>query len=155
MRAVTHYNDFDNQKKILLNAYNSLENGGYLIIQLSSGSKENCKLRSDIVNHPSLERGENGEGKYLWLSIKEFESILKEIGFKKINLAGYATPCSWGPEEQWLRAHENEYKLAKKDKDCNKIALLDKHRTNFLLEANKIIESLLIQRMFIPKSQFV
>lgn len=128
MRAVNHYNTPKQQSAILQNAYQSLEEKGVLISQVSSGTEENCRLRSDIVNLESLSCTSGGEG-YHWTSIAEYCELLVGVGFCDIEVAGYAPSGHWTPEEQWERFHQNH------DDES------DETRIWFLKEAYSLIES--------------
>ncbi len=109
-RAVVHYNSKEKQQELFNKIFESLKEGGYFVHQLSSGSEENCKLRSDIVNIKSLGRAVAGF-KYKWLSEKDCLSRMKKAGFKENFVVGYAPTNSWGPQEQWDRF--NKKKLMK------------------------------------------
>ncbi|OGC83001.1 MAG: hypothetical protein A2788_00520 [Candidatus Abawacabacteria bacterium RIFCSPHIGHO2_01_FULL_46_8] len=137
MRAVNHYNAIDKQLDILKNARQALKRGGFLVSQISSGSKDNCALRSKIVNLKSLGRAAAGES-YHWTAMPEYSTLLKKAGFKNIAVAGYAPDCQWSPEEQWNRFHKKEAAAAKGD--IKKIAAIDRRRKIFIKEAYAIID---------------
>lgn len=130
IRSVLHYNSLNRQEEILKNIYKHLKSNGFLVTQISSGSKENCELRTDIVNLKSLGRTKTGD-EYKWINEEEFLKLTNKVGFKS-NLAGYAPPCSWSPEEQWNRFNSN-----------------DKNKENYLKESEEIIKKYL--KMFSAK----
>lgn len=138
MRAVNHYNSPEKQLEILKSAFKSLKTGGFLISQISSGSRENCELRSVIVNLKSLGRAAEGEN-YHWTSVEEYSDFLKETGFKNISVAGYAPDCHWSPEEQWDRFHEKETKEAEAENKTRKINEINIRKKIFLDEAYSLI----------------
>lgn len=138
MRAVLHYNTSENQNKILKDVYNSLNNGGYFVLQDSSGSKENCDLRSELVN--IIELGRAGAGSYHWITLGEYEDMLKQAGFVHISRAGYAPSNTWGPESQWERFNGDMTKKVKQSGD-NKLSIeLEERKNTYLDKAYKIIE---------------
>ncbi len=138
MRAVLHYNTPENQKMILKNIYNSLKKGGYLVHQNSSGNKENCELRSAIVNIPEL--GRAGSGNYHWVSEEEYDSLLKEAGFTEIIHGGYAKANSWGPEEQWDRFNAEITKDAVENNNQEELSEIEARKKIYLEKTYKIIE---------------
>ncbi len=138
MRAVTHYNEPKQLKKLLKNVFKGLRCGGFLITQLSSGNKENCELRSKIVNLKSL--GRAGAGKYKWTTGEEYGGLLHEAGFSEYEIVGYAPPCSWGPEEQWERFNNERLRSAKALGEKKKVAQILKEKNVYLKEAKKLIE---------------
>lgn len=140
MRAVNHYNPPNKQLEILKSSLLSLKEKGFLISQISSGSKENCELRSAIVNLPSLERGAKGEN-YHWTSIEEYISFLEKTGFGNINVAGYAPDCKWSPEEQWDRFHAKETTEAQNLNNITKLEIINKNRERFLSDSYDLIRT--------------
>lgn len=135
-RAFIHYNPKNTQQKLMNKIFSSLKKGGFFVHQMSSGSKENCKLRSDIVNLRSLGRAAPSQ-KYSWITEKECLKMMKLAGFKENVVAGYAPDNSWSPQEIWERANKKRFDEAKEPRV--KI-LLEKKRIAFLSEANKLIE---------------
>ena len=138
MRAVLHYNIPENQIRILQNIYTSLKTGGYLVHQNSSGSKENCELRSALVNIPEL--GRAGEGEYHWVSEDEHDSLLRKVGFMENVHAGYALENAWGPEEQWERFHGYEIQKRREEGDGSYLAQLEIKKETYLKKAYELIE---------------
>ena len=138
MRAVLHYNTPPNQKLILKNIFNSLKAGGYLVHQNSSGNKENCELRSALVNIPEL--GRAGAGNYHWVSEEEYLSLTKEVGFSNTITAGYAKANFWGPDEQWDRFNSEITKKALENNDENTLLEIEMRKKAYLEKAYKLIE---------------
>lgn len=138
MRAVLHYNVQEKQVLIIKNIFNSLKKDGYLVHQNSSGNKENCELRSVLVNIPEL--GRAGAGNYHWISEEECLSLTKEIGFSETVQVGYARANSWNPEEQWDRFNQNITKKAQEDGNVFELKEIEKRKGIYLKKANKLIE---------------
>jgi len=138
MRAVNHYNPLEKQLEILKSARESLKEGGFLISQISSGSRENCMLRSEIINLKSLGRAAEGES-YHWTSVDEYSGLLKKTGFKNIEVVGFAKDCKWSPEEQWDRFHSKETQEAVESGNTEKIKVIENHKETFLREAYALI----------------
>ena len=128
MRAVLHYNSHEMQKQIMINIFNSLRTGGLLIHQYSSGNEENCRLRSAINNLPSLERGGNGD--YRWITTAECSQLTASVGFKNCFITS-SNPNSWTVSEQWERFHKSS-NLNADD--------LGKKRKIFFADASTLIE---------------
>lgn len=144
MRAVNHYNPWEDQVAIMKNAHANLADGGFLLNQLSSGSRENVSLRTVIIHLPSLVYGRNvGKVGYRWVAEDEYPILCAEAGFSNTQLAGYAPGNAWGPMEQWERMNGNRLHEAEESRDEQLIAALHKHRDNFISEANTLIESYL------------
>lgn len=139
MRAVNHYNSLEKQLEILKSALKALREKGYLISQISSGSEENCRLRSEICNLKSLGRAVEG-GNYHWTSIEEYEKLLEEAGFKNNIVVGQAPDCTWTPEEQWDRFNEKEMRSMVEANNTEKITEINNKREIFIKEAYKIVE---------------
>lgn len=137
MRAVLHYNSHDNQLVILKDVYNSLNTGGYFVHQNSSGNKENCELRSLIVNIDEL--GRAGAGSYHWVSEGEYKELLGKVGFVDVIHAGYATANSWGPDQQWERFNGKLTEKAKLDNDESLLVEIENRKEVYLTKANKLI----------------
>ncbi|MFA6072225.1 MAG: class I SAM-dependent methyltransferase [Janthinobacterium sp.] len=135
MRAVLHYNSADDQLSILHNMYNSLLDGGHLVHQASSGNEENCALRSEIVNLPSL--GRAGAGKYSWLSLDKIIEFTRSVGFTVVDVE-YAQSNAWSAEEQWDRF--NSAKLAEISGNESAMREYFERRDRFLTEANALIK---------------
>lgn len=137
-RALIHYNSAEKQQEIFNKIFQSLKKGSYFVHQLSSGSKENCELRSNIVNIPSLGRAVNNFH-YKWLSEKECLAMMKTAGFKENEVIGYAPANSWGPQEQWDRFNKKitDEAIA----SGNKILLkeIEQKKIIYLNEANDLI----------------
>lgn len=138
-RALIHYNSAEKQQGIFNKIFESLKQGGYFVHQLSSGSKENCELRSNIVNIKSLGRAVAGF-KYKWLSEEECLSMMKKAGFKENAVVGYASPNSWGPQEQWDRFNKKATDEAKASGDKKLLEEIEKKKSIYLKEANSLIE---------------
>lgn len=141
MRAVLHYNKPQEQTTILRNIYNTLHTGGYFVHQVSSGSEENSRLRSSIVNLSSL--GRAGHGDYHWTSVDETIALHRKAGFSETALGGYAPPCSWSPEEQWERFNGKSFTEAILGDDGVALEALRLRKTRYLSEARKVIEKYL------------
>lgn len=139
MRAVIHYNKQENQQKIFDKIFKTLKKGGYLVHQNSSGSKENCELRSAIVNLRSLGKVVSDEN-YKWVSEEECIKMANKAGFKDNKVAGYAPSNAWGPEEQWDRFNKKKTEEAILLNNKTEIELIKKRREIYLQEANKLIE---------------
>jgi hypothetical protein len=137
MRAVLHYNSPDNQISILKDVYNSLNSGGYFVHQNSSGNKENCELRSLIVNIQEL--GRAGAGNYHWVSEDEYIELLKKVGFTEIVHSGYAPENSWGPDQQWDRFNKEITDKALIDKNQATIDEIEDRKKKYLTKANQLI----------------
>ncbi len=137
MRAVLHYNPSSVQVEIINNVYTCLKKGGYFINQDSSGKKENCELRSALINLPELEM--TGSGKR-WSSEDENMSMLQNAGFTNTVLAGYAAPNSWTPEEQWERFNGFRQSEAARLGDTQKVIELESKQKAFLERATEVIE---------------
>jgi hypothetical protein len=141
-RAVIHYNPAEMQQSIFNKIFDALKNGGYFIHQLTSGSKENCKLRSDLVNIKSLHRAAD-DFKYKWISEKECIRMLKKAGFKENFVAGYAKANAWGPQEQWERFNKNRTDEAKLSGDKILLEKIEKEKEIYLTEANNLVKKYL------------
>ena len=120
------------------NIYNSLKKGGYLIHQNSSGNKENCELRSALVNIPEL--GRAGAGSYHWVSEEEYLSLAEKAGFSKTVQVGYAQANSWGPEDQWDRFNSEMTRVALDKKDQEALFEIETRKKSYLEKANKLIK---------------
>lgn len=138
MRAVLHYNTPVNQTAILKNVFNSLKKGGYFVHQNSSGNKENCELRSALVNIKEL--GRAGAGHYHWVSEDEHKEMLKNVGFIDIVQAGYASPNAWGPVEQWERFNSDKTKKAVEVCDIKLFSELETRKKVYLDKAYALIK---------------
>jgi SAM-dependent methyltransferase len=137
MRAVLHYNVPDNQKLILKNVFNALKIGGYFVHQNSSGNKENCELRSALVNIPEL--GRAGAGDYHWISEQEYRFLIEGAGFSTTTIVGYAQPNSWGPDEQWDRFNDKITKIATENKDEETLRDIETRKKIYLDKAYAMI----------------
>lgn len=137
MRAVNHYNPISLQKLILKNVYNALNPDGVLLSQISSGVKENCALRSSIMDIPELGRG---VGNYHWTSVQEYQSLLSEAGFIQNEVLGYAPPAHWCPEEQWDRFNQKEEQTIEAGGDLLAIEKLKQRKQAYLKKANSLVE---------------
>jgi len=137
-RAVIHYNPAEKQQIIFNKIFESLTKSGYFVHQLTSGSEENCKLRSDIVNIKSLCRAA-GDFKYKWISEKECFRMLKKAGFKENLVAGYAPSNAWGPQEQWERFNKKRTDEAKASDNKLLLKKIEKEKNIYLNEANNLI----------------
>jgi len=134
-RAFIHYNSKNNQQKLMNKIFSSLKTGGFFVHQMSSGSKENCKIRSDIVNLKSLGRAVANQ-QYNWISENECLEMMNKAGFKENIVAGYAPNNSWSPQEQWERFNKKRFDEAKE----SHVKTLLKKRITFLSQANNFIE---------------
>ncbi len=141
VRAVLHYNPPEKQLAIINNICRSLNEGGYFVHQVSSGSDANCKLRSAIVNIPEL--GRAGSGQYHWTSIDETLKIHNESGFSDTKLAGFAPGASWGPDEQWDRFNAKRSAAAKEAGDVVAVNEIEEVKKKYLEKANILIEDFL------------
>ncbi len=141
MRAVNHYNNLEQQQKIIDKVFKSLKSGGYLISQISTGSDENCTLRSAIVNLPSL--GRSGSGNYYWTTEEEYILMLEKAGFSDIKIVGYAPPCYWSPEEQWDRFNSLRTNQAVVSVDNDLISKIENDRIVFMEQSKQLIENYL------------
>lgn len=142
-RALYHYNDSSAQRAITESIYRVLKPGGYFVHQLSSGSEANCRLRSDIINLPSLERA-GVTKKYSWITPETHFEQLRAVGFQSIEIVGKAPGCSWSPEEQWERFHGKKHHFAETREDDEERRYLQKKRDLFLSQARTLIEKSLI-----------
>ena len=138
MRAVLHYNTPENQVLILKNLFNSLKTDGYLVHQNSSGNKENCELRSALVNIAEL--GRAGAGNYHWVSEIEYQSLVAKAGFSKTTNVGYAKSNAWGPDEQWDRFNNEITKIASEEGDNRKLLEIKSRKDIYIKKAYKMIE---------------
>lgn len=138
MRAVLHYNSPSNQLSILKNISKSLKDGGYLVHQNSSGNKENCALRSAIVNIPEL--GRVGTGNYHWVCEDEYIDSIKRVGFASTISAGYAPTNSWGPDEPWDRFNSEKMKTALANGDKGFLSSLESRKKIYLEKAYNLIQ---------------
>lgn len=141
MRAVNHYNPVDIQFKILQKAYQNMDGSGYLVSQISTGNDANCKLRSAICNLHSLGRAARGK-LYEWITIERYISMLKEIGFVDILLAGFAPPNAWTPEEQWERFNSEKHTRAIVECDVNEVLRIEKKRKNFIADTKNLLKEM-------------
>ncbi len=137
MRAVLHYNNEKEQQKIMEACFRALKPGGYLVHQNSSGNRENCMLRSAIVNIPEL--GRAGAGNYHWVSIDEYKKLVKKSGFGKTTL-GFAPSNAWGPEEQWDRFNSKKSEKALKNNDKKLLMQIESRKRIFLKKAYALID---------------
>ncbi len=140
MRAVLHYNDAETQINIIKNIYHSLKNGGTFIHQVSAGTKENCSLRTNIVNLPYLGRGDQ-EKNYLWTSTEETLELHRTAGFNDTSVVGYASPCFWTIEEQWDRFNAKATEEAKINNNEIKIKSLSERKVIFIEQATLAIKT--------------
>ena len=138
MRAVLHYNTPTNQKLILESIFKSLKNGGYLVHQNSSGNKENCELRSALVNIQEL--GRAGAGNYHWVSEEEYLLLVREVGFSNTVTNGYAKANSWGPEEQWDRFNSEITRQAVEGNNKKALSDIEIRKKAYLAKAYKMIK---------------
>ena len=138
MRAVNHYNAPERQLEILRRALRSLKDNGFLVSQISSGSEENCRLRSEIVNLSSAGRVGSGERCHM-TAVEEYKDILREAGFTRITFAGYAPGSQWSPQEQWDRVYEKEMRDATAQADTDKIKDINDRKKEFLVKAYDLI----------------
>lgn len=139
MRAVLHYNSPEKQLAVLRQTFFTLKNEGFFVSQVSSGTKENCELRSRIVNLPSLARATE-ENQYHWISLEEYLELLKKSGFQNSNLAGYAPSNAWSPANQWERFFGKQEKEAAEIGNENELRELEAQQKQFYKEANALIE---------------
>jgi SAM-dependent methyltransferase len=135
MRAVLHYNHPKNQIAILESARRALKPGGFFIHQVSAGSESNARLRSDIVNLPSL--GRAGAGNYHWHSVDEAIELHKAAGFEDTKLVDFAPAASWGPDEQWDRFNTKRFNEAKNDAERK---LIENQKSDYLRQARGLIQ---------------
>lgn len=142
MRAVLHYNVEDKQLPLIKKIYSQITPGGFLIHQISAGSKLNAILRSTIVNFLSLGRVK-GKESYHWVSVDEALELHKRAGFRSVKLAGYAPSAAWGPHEQWDRFHQKELEEAEKNNDKEKIQDILKRKEIYFNESNALIKEYL------------
>ncbi len=140
MRSVNHYNSADTQFEIIKNAFKSLKENCYLLSQISSGSDENCRLRSEILNLKSFIKIKD-KGEYYWAPVKEYIGFLEKAGFSNIEVVGNAPGNHWSPEEQWVRFCGKEQKEIESGGDADKTADIKKQRKTFLEDAYALINS--------------
>jgi SAM-dependent methyltransferase len=107
-RAVFHYNNIEDQIKILKNVTELLEPGGRFLHQMSSGSLTNVDFRTRVANSKSLERTSEANS-MRFLTEKEYLLLCNQVGLDT-QLAGYAPSNSWTLEEMFDRFHKNEMK---------------------------------------------
>jgi hypothetical protein len=138
-RALIHYNQKEDQQNILDIIFKSLKTRGFFIHQNSSGTKENCKLRSDIVNSNYLGRTPEGF-KYNWVDENKCLDMSRKVGFQKSYTAGYAPGNSWGPEEQWDRFNKKETDIAETENNLDKLGEIEIRKKNFLTKSKELIE---------------
>ncbi|OIO23168.1 hypothetical protein AUJ65_04375 [Candidatus Micrarchaeota archaeon CG1_02_51_15] len=138
-RAVIHYNSAERQQAVFNKIFESLKKGGYFVHQVSSGSKENCCLRSDILNIKSLGRAA-ARSEYNWLSEEDCLSMAKKAGFKENFVAGYALANSWSPREQWDRFNKKATDEAKSAGNRTLLDRIEWRKAAYLKEANRLVE---------------
>lgn len=139
MRAVLHYNDQETQKNILKNIFDSLKVGGYLVHQNSSGNKENCELRSLIVNIPEL--GRAGDDNYCYVHEEEYLALLNEVGFMNSKHVGCAPQNAWSPEEQWGRFNSALIRKATEEINIQLLTDINLRKTAYLQKAYDLIKT--------------
>jgi len=142
-RAVLHYNENNQkQKKILENIKKSLNKEGFFVSQLSTGPKENCNMRNEIVNQTGLlPTGERRT--HLWISPEEYINLLSQVGFENNKIAGLAKSGSWTITEMWNRFNKNIESEVFSKNDQGEISR-DKERKNaFFSNSVKIINKYL------------
>jgi hypothetical protein len=139
MRAVLHYNQLAEQEDILKNILSNLVGGGFFINQLSSGTEENCRLRTELVANLPLIYGNDGKN-YHWTSIDEYFQLAQKAGFSETKLVGCAKPNAWSPEEQWERMNGSLLKKAQEENNHKLLEALSEHRKVYLQKANALIE---------------
>lgn len=144
MRAVNHYNELPDQEIIMKNIRTNLAEGGFLVNQLSSGTDENCQLRTKLVADLGLIYKDSGK-KYHWTSIDENFSLMKKAGFSETKLIGYAKSNAWGPDEQWERMNGALLKDAQEKNNQELLNELSEHRKTYLQKANALIEEYIAQ----------
>jgi len=142
MRAVHHYNSLEDQELLMVNARRNLTGQGYLVNQLSSGTDVNCRLRTAIINLPSLPYGREANA-YHWTSIPEYFLLAAHAGFSNTELVGYAAPNTWTPEELWERVNGVSLKKAEEGADQALQAKILEQKQTYLTEVHAIIERFL------------
>ncbi len=140
-RALIHYNSPEKQQPIFEKIYSSLKEGGFFVHQNSSGSVENCKLRSDIVNLPFLGRSASGKN-YHWLSEEACIALMERAGFSTTSVVGYAPKNSWSPLEQWNRFNK---KKAEEAQDSATLEQIERKKNLFLTKAEELIKNYLMK----------
>ena len=142
MRAVNHYNQKERQIEILKRAWESLRNGGFLLSQISTGSTENCVLRSEVLNLESLGKADGGE-RYQWVPTEEYLEMLATVGFKESSVVGHAPDWQFSLEEMWDRFNGKTSREAAERADDLLLRDLERRKNIFFGEAQSIIERLL------------
>lgn len=142
-RAVLHYNeDTEKQKKLLENIKKSLKEDGFFISQLSTGSKENCNMRNEIVNQAGL-LPTGGRRTHLWISSEEYTDLLSQVGFENNKIAGFAKSGSWTVAKMWNRFNNNIEKEVFYKNDVDEVAGYNKRKNSFFSNSIKIINKYL------------
>jgi len=142
-RAVLHYNeDTQKQKKLLENIKKSLKQDGFFISQLSTGSKENCNMRNEIVNQVGLLPA-GGRRTHLWVSPEEYTDLLSQVGFQNNKIAGFAKSGSWTITEMWNRFNKNIESEVFSKNDMDEISRYNERKKAFFSNSVKIINKYL------------
>ncbi len=138
-RAVLHYNESNKkQEKILENIRKSLKKRGFFVSQLSTGTKENCQMRNEIVNQNGL-LPDGGRRTHLWISTEEYLDMLEKIGFPENKISGFAKNGSWVIEEMWDRFNDKTFKELRKREDVMGLENLHQRKKVFFQNSLKII----------------
>jgi len=138
MRSVNHYNSLEEQYKILKNCHRSLKSNAFIISQILSGTEQDCKLMSALLNHPLLGRAQT-PNQFHVTSKNAFTSMLQETGFTKIQIAGYAPSVNWGPHILWERYHKAEMDLAISNNDIHQAKEINAQKQLFLKDCVELI----------------
>ncbi len=142
-RAVLHYNESPKkQKQLLRNIKKSLNKEGYFVSQLSTGSKENCAMRNEIVNQAGL-LPHGGRRTHLWISPEEYTDLLSQVGFENNKIAGFAKGGSWTIKKMWDRFNKNTESEVFSKNDRDEISRYNERKNAFFSNGIKIINKYL------------
>jgi len=141
-RAFIHYNSQAEQQKLFDKIFQSLKPGGYFVHQMSSGSKENCELRSNVVNLRSIGRAAANQ-KYHWLSEEACIKMMLNAGFQETVVSGYAPVNAWTLQEQWDRFNKKKIEEATETGDEFSLQKIESNRQKYLAAANRLIQNYL------------
>ena len=140
MRAVNHYNPLVKQQKILNNVYRSMSPGAFLVSQISSGSTENCCLRSEVSNLMSLGRSTCSDG-FHWTTVDDYLDLLRAAGFANSACVGEAPGSVWRAEDLWNRFNLNATRQAELVEDGDAQAALSRRRETFFRESQQLFQT--------------
>lgn len=139
MRSVNHYNNFNEQNKILYSTYETLKSGCYFVSQILTAQSLDCSAISMILNLPALGRARKSDQFYI-ASKDTYMEMLYNAGFSECDFSGVVTTYVWDPCQSWDRFNDFEYNRALNQNNFEKIKIIETRKEVFMSSANEIIE---------------